>query len=71
MRPTVRRNIDYTSHSSKTVQGTEVRVSAGLRKGVFVNRARVALRYHGAGRGVGRGSGVGRGRGTAGRTTSN
>lgn len=36
-----RRNIDHTSHSSKAVQGTEVTVSAGLRKSVFVNRARV------------------------------
>src|SRR4029079_14699575 len=36
-----RRNIDHTSHSSKAVQGTEVTVSAGLGKSVFVNRARV------------------------------
>jgi hypothetical protein len=37
MRSTGRRNIDHTSHASKAVQGAEVTVSAGLRKGVFVN----------------------------------
>jgi hypothetical protein len=41
MRSTGRSNVDHTSHSSKAVQGTEVSVSAGLRKSVFVNRARV------------------------------
>ena len=38
---TGRPNIDNTGHSSKAVQGAEVTVSASLRKGVFVNRARV------------------------------
>ena len=37
MRSTGQRNIDHTSHASKAVQGAEVTVSAGLRKGVFVN----------------------------------
>jgi hypothetical protein len=41
MRSTGRRNVDNTSHSSKAVQVAEVTVSSGLRKGVFVNRARV------------------------------
>ena len=41
MRPTGRRNIDYTSHASKAVQGAEVTESASLRKGVFINGARV------------------------------
>jgi len=41
MRPTGRRNIDYTSHSSKAVQGAEVTESASLCKGVFINGARV------------------------------
>jgi len=32
-----RRNIDHTSHSRKAVQSAEVRVTASLRKSVFVN----------------------------------
>ena len=42
MRPTGWRNVDYTSHSDKAVQGAEVRVRAWLRKSVLINRACVS-----------------------------